>query len=64
MYQYGLEILISGLIGIINILIISILIHRLTQGIVFLIVFIVLREYTGGYHAESYISFNYSGIKQ
>ncbi len=57
-YIYGAEVLISGIVGIINIMILSIIINSFWNGVLFLIIFIPIRMYTGGYHASSYLTCN------
>ena len=57
-YIYGAEVLISGALGIVNILLVSILLDTFYQGILFLVIFIPIRMYTGGYHASSYFTCN------
>ncbi len=57
-YIYGAEVLISGVLGIVNILLVSILLDTFYQGILFLVIFIPIRMYTGGYHASSYFTCN------
>ena len=54
-YSYGLELLISQMISILSVLLIGALIGHFVDVLVFLIVFIPLRTYAGGYHAESHI---------
>ena len=54
-YVYGFELLISSLLSTSLILIFGILMGQLLQTITFLIVFILLRSFSGGYHANTYI---------
>lgn len=58
MYIYGAEVLISGIVGIINVMLVSIILNTLHNGIVFLLIFIPIRMYIGGYHASSYLACN------
>lgn len=53
-YQYGIEITISSLLNIALIVIVSLITNSLFSGLIFLSTFILLRQFTGGYHAESY----------
>lgn len=53
-YTYGLELLISTLSSAFSILIFSILFGKLLDGIIFLLVFVGLRLFCGGYHAKTY----------
>lgn len=57
-YRYGLEITISSTLNIILILLVGIISHNFTESIAFLICFVPLRQYTGGYHANSYLKCN------
>lgn len=54
-YKYGVEITISSIIGFILILIIGLIFKSLMQALIFYIIFIILRSFTGGYHASSYL---------
>lgn len=56
--KYGIEILFSTLIGIINIIVISLLAKSLISGVIFLIIMISTRQFTGGYHANTYFKCN------
>lgn len=53
-YTYGIEIILSTMIGISSILIVSGLLHEFKLGVIFLLVFAPLRVFTGGYHAVTY----------
>ncbi len=53
-YKYGIEITLSSLINLLIIIICSLLMGDPAAGILFMLVFIFLRSYTGGYHAEAY----------
>ncbi|MDE6592003.1 MAG: accessory gene regulator B family protein [Oscillospiraceae bacterium] len=53
-YRYGVEITLSSLINFFMIILCSLLLGDPTAGIVFMVCFIFLRSYTGGYHAEKY----------
>lgn len=57
-YHYGIEITISSIINILLILLLSAVFDSVVTGLVFLVVFIPTRQYTGGYHADSYIKCN------
>lgn len=57
-YKYGVEITISSIIGFILILIIGLIFKSLIQALIFYIIFIILRSFTGGYHASSYLKCN------
>lgn len=57
-YRYGFEITISSLLNIIIILLIGALTHHLPESIAFLLCFIPVRLFTGGYHADTYFKCN------
>lgn len=59
-YQYGIEITISSLLNIALILIVGVIFQSLAESIVFLLCFILIRQYTGGFHASSYLRCNLS----
>ena len=54
-YVYGLELILSFLISTSIILVIGILYGQIISTLTFLATFILIRQYTGGYHANSYI---------
>lgn len=57
-YRYGVEITISSFINLILVIIIGCLIKRILYSIIFLTIFISLRQLTGGYHAKTYLRCN------
>lgn len=57
-YRYGIEISISSFLNIFLVLIIGLIIHHLSESIVFLLLFILIRSFTGGYHADTYFRCN------
>nr|WP_312580178.1 accessory gene regulator B family protein [Sedimentibacter sp.] len=57
-YVYGLQLIISTIIGITLILVVGLILNRLFYSIIFLISFIPIRMYSGGYHASSYVKCN------
>jgi len=57
-YIYGLQLIISSILGISIILFLGIISERLTDSLIFLFCFIILRQYSGGYHANSYLKCN------
>lgn len=59
-YQYGIEITISSLLNIILILCIGILTRSISESMIFLVCFILLRQFTGGFHADTYFKCNLS----
>ena len=59
-YTYGLEVLISTAFSFLTILVIGLLFSALFEAVFFLSVLVVLRRFTGGYHAKTYIGCNLS----
>lgn len=53
LYFYGLDLVFYSAISIIVILVIAIIIGRFFETLAFLVVFSVLRSFTGGYHAKT-----------
>ncbi len=53
-YAYGAEIAISYLLNLITMVIISAFMNMVAECIAFLIIFVPLKGYTGGYHASNY----------
>lgn len=54
-YVYGLELLLSFFFSSSVIVIIGAILGRVIETLVFLLVFVLLRSFTGGYHANSYL---------
>lgn len=52
-YAYGLEMIILSLVGIMNILLIGLLTNTILNACIFLVIFITIRKYSGGFHADS-----------
>lgn len=57
-YIYGLHLIISSIIGITIILTLGLIFNIFSNTFLFLISFISIRMYSGGYHAKSYIKCN------
>lgn len=53
-YVYGFELLLSSLFSTTVIILAGLCMHRVLETIVFLLVFILLRSYSGGYHATKF----------
>ena len=53
-YVYGFELLISFLFSTLLVIVSGIIIGKLLETLTFLVVFIFLRSYSGGYHAKKY----------
>lgn len=58
LYQYGFEIIISTLIGFMITVVIGGLFHMLLYSLLYYIIFVFLRLYTGGFHANTYLMCN------
>ena len=54
-YVYGLELIVSFLISTSIIMTIGLLINQFLPTLTFLITFVLIRQFTGGYHATSYL---------
>lgn len=59
-YQYGIEITVSSMLNIILIMCMGILTKSVIESVIFLICFILLRQFTGGFHAGTYLKCNIS----
>ena len=59
-YRYGIEITISSLLNIILIIVIGIIFRNVFESIIFLSFFMLIRQFTGGYHADTYFKCNLS----
>lgn len=57
-YQYGVEITISSVINIVIILCIGLIFRSFIESLLFLLLFVPIRQYTGGYHANTYFKCN------
>lgn len=56
--RYGIEIIISTIIGFSVIIISGILLSKTNLAIAYLICIVPIRMYTGGYHAKTYFKCN------
>lgn len=61
-YEYGLELILSFLTTTFIILVIGAILHRIALTLVFLLIFIALRRFTGGYHAATHLKCKISTI--
>ena len=59
-YQYGFELLVSMIIEIISTMILSLAVHDVGTGILYLILMMVIRTNTGGYHADTPFRCNFT----
>lgn len=57
-YQYGIEISISTALNVLITMMIAFIVGDPLCGIIFLICMVLIRSYSGGYHAESYLKCN------
>lgn len=57
-YQYGIEITLSSALNLILVIGFSILIQDIPAGVIFMLLFIFMRSFTGGYHASTYFKCN------
>lgn len=53
-YIYGFELIISTIVGLASIMTISWVLADANSGLIFIILFVPLRIFTGGYHANTY----------
>lgn len=56
--KYGIEITISSLLNIFWIVFLSLICGYVLEGVLFLFIFISVRQFTGGFHASSYAKCN------
>lgn len=52
-YQYGLEQLLTSILDLLTLLVIGLIMGMIWQGIIFVLSFMLLRKYAGGYHAST-----------
>ncbi len=57
-YKYGIEITISSILNIVLVLALGLLVRHPIESIVYLVLFILVRSFTGGYHADTYFRCN------
>jgi len=55
-YAYGMELLISDVLNTLIVLMIALISHTLPAVVVFISVFMGLRQFVGGYHANSHLN--------
>ncbi len=53
-YTYGIELILSFMISVMSIIVIGAICNRVIASFIFLLIFIALRRYTGGYHADTH----------
>lgn len=54
-YIYGYEILISSVIGVFSVILLGVFLNSFVESLLFLIIFVTIRQCSGGYHANSYM---------
>ncbi len=57
-YKYGIEITISSILNIVLVLLIGIITNQFVLSCIFLTEFIIIRSFSGGLHAETYLGCN------
>lgn len=57
-YQYGIELTLSTILNIFWIVLASVILSDIFSGLIFLAVFMIIRPFTGGYHAKTYFKCN------
>ena len=59
-YQYGIEITVSSILNIVLILGIGLITWNVFESLIFLLLFIPIRQFTGGFHTSTYFKCNLS----
>lgn len=59
-YQYGVEITISSILGLLLVFVIGSVTSNVFECAVFLSTFVPIRQLTGGYHADTYFKCNFT----
>lgn len=54
-YVYGFELIISFVVSVAVLLFLGIVFHKIVETLIFLTLFIVIRQFTGGFHADTYL---------
>ncbi len=57
-YQYGIEITLSSKLNIVLVVGIGAVCGRLSESLIFLVCFVLIRQFTGGFHANTYFKCN------
>lgn len=61
-YVYGVKVFLSSLIGVVLVLVTSCILGVFESGVLFLLTFVILRQFTGGLHCDSYIACNVTTV--
>lgn len=56
LYNHGSEIIISTIIGFLMVFLTGVLLSSIDSAIIFYVLFVVIRSYTGGYHADTHLN--------
>lgn len=54
-YVYGLELIFSFLFCVATIFAVSLFVHKTIEALVFMVLFVLIRQFTGGLHANTYL---------
>ena len=54
-YAYGFELLLSTIFSLLTVFVMSVFFGRITETLVFILTFIVMRIFAGGYHASNHL---------
>lgn len=57
-YQYGFETILSTSLGLVITLAMGFVLKMVLLSVVYYVIFVTLRQLTGGYHADSYLKCN------
>lgn len=57
-YTYGTEITVSSILNVVLVMAIGLIINKPMEALLFLCVFIFVRSFTGGFHADTYFRCN------
>jgi len=61
-YVYGVKVFLSSLIGVVLVLVTSCILGVFESGVLFLLTFIILRQFTGGLHCDYYVACNVTTV--
>ncbi len=59
-YQYGFETIISTVLGFLIVLILGMLFRMIWPAVLYYVLFVSIRQLTGGYHADTYFKCNFT----
>lgn len=54
-YKYGFELLLSAILSFIIMIVIGLIAGKIIESLIFYVCFILVRTYTGGYHAKTHL---------